>query len=114
MGDIYLHDLLSQVLEKEYPEKKQNCYYEPPANIKMDYPCIIYNMDNTQRVFADNKTYNLRKKYTVTLIDPDPDSNLPYYMMDIPYTSFDRVYSTEGLSHFVFSLYSNLKRFKEE
>ena len=35
----------------------RNVYYEPPANIKMEYPAIVYSRDNIQTRFASNKVF---------------------------------------------------------
>lgn len=103
-----LHDVLCEALGSEY------CYFEPPASIKMKYPCIRYNYSNDQDEFADNIHYRHFKRYTVTIIDRDPDSKIPDRLRELPYCSSDRNYVVDGLSHFVFTLFYSGSRIKEE
>lgn len=79
--------------------------FSPPSSKKMNYPCIKYELDRTDAKFADNLPYATAKKYTVTVIDPNPDSELPEEMLKISFCRFDRTYIADGLNHFVFTLY---------
>lgn len=103
-----LHDILCGVLGSNH------CYFQSPADITMQYPCIRYNYTNDQNDYADNKKFRSYKRYTVTVIDEDPDSEIPDRLKDLPYCSSDRNFSAEGLNHFVFTLFHNGKRIKEE
>lgn len=80
-------------------------YFSPPAGIKMEYPCIVYSVNNDLVHFADNISYHKKKQYTVTIIDEDPDSILPEYLSKFQYCSLDRVFIADGLNHFVYTLY---------
>lgn len=82
-----------------------NVYFQPPETTKLKYPCIVYELSDMETVKADNKKYLVRKRYQVTIIDEDPDSELPDKMIKLPYCRFDRPFSTEDLNHWVFSLY---------
>lgn len=104
-----LHDILCDVLGSSY------CYFEPPADIDMKYPCIVYNYTNDLDVFADNLHYRSSKRYTVTIIDEDPDSIIPSKLKNrFCYCTSDRNYAAEGLNHFVYTLYFNGLRIKED
>lgn len=83
----------------------RNVYFQPPENIKLKYPCIVYELSDIRSVKADNIIYLKNKLYTVTVIDEDPDSEIPNAMVDLPYCDFDRWYATSDLNHWVFSLY---------
>lgn len=82
-----------------------NVYFSPPASISMKYPCIRYEFSNFNTDYADNQNYLVRKRYTATVIDYDPDSELPEEMLKIPYCSSDRSYVVDGLNHFVFTIF---------
>lgn len=114
MGTIPLHDLLSNVLKEVNDKYAKNCYYEPPSNIKIKYPCIIYHLSNDQNRFADNIIHKRYKRYTVTIIDTNPDSKIPDKLQEIPYCSLDRVFSSSGLTNFIYNLFYDGKRIKEE
>lgn len=83
-----------------------NVYYQPPESIKMKYPAIVYSLDKDQHEHADNRIYLYKKRYTVTVIDKDPESEIPdKVLFGFEYCSFDRHYIAENLHHFVYTLY---------
>lgn len=114
MEKIPLHNLLCDVLKKATSSDIVHCYYEPPASIQMVYPCIVYTLDRPINRYADNKRFKIYKSYTVTVIDTDPDSEIPEELQKIPYCTLNSIFSTEGLKHFVHTLYYDGDRFKEE
>lgn len=82
-----------------------NVYFQPPANLTMKYPCIVYLRDDAQTRFAGNKPYTYDKRYQVTVIDTNPDSPIPDKVAALPLCIFDRFFATENLNHDVFNLY---------
>lgn len=114
MGRMPLHDMLCAVLGAPFPDGENHCYFEPPDNIEIKYPCIVYKYVNDLDDYADNLHYNSARRYTVTVIDDDPDSKIPARLKSIPYCSSDRNFTYDGLRHFVFTLYHNGPRIKEE
>lgn len=94
---------LQDILEKISGIK--HAYYAPPTNLTMEYPCIRYELSSIFRRNADNIPYLGAKRYTLTLIDEDPDSPIMMAILQLPYCSFDRFYTADGLNHFVFTLY---------
>lgn len=111
-----LHDTLCGVLGVPIDDKAP-CYFEPPNGFEMSYPCFVYHHTNDRDQYADNKIYKSSKRYTVTIIDEDPDSQLSEKLKAaIPYCSLDRKFSTDGLSHWVHVIYWDGPRFinKEE
>jgi hypothetical protein len=83
----------------------RNVYFQPPANVQMQYPCIVYELDTVESLFADNKPYRHTKRYQVTVIDSDPDSGLPDKIAELPLCSFQRHYTADNLNHDVFNLF---------
>ncbi len=83
----------------------RNVYFQPPADCKMKYPCIVYERSRIEADFADNLPYTFRDRYQVTVIDKDPDSNLPRKVAALPMCSHDRHYTASNLHHDVFNLY---------
>lgn len=45
------------------------------------------------------------KCYKITLIDDDPDSELPDKLETFPLCQFDRFYPADNLNHWVYNLY---------
>lgn len=111
-----LHDLLCEILPGPFPEEEgSHCYFQPPSNTQIYYPCIIYNYTNDLDDFADNIHYRHSKRYTVTIIDEDPDSKIPEKMTQrFPYCTSDRNFADDDLNHFVYTLYYSGPRIKGE
>lgn len=80
-------------------------YFQPPTNVQLEYPCIIYKRDYAQTQFADNSPYNREKRYMVTVIDRDPDSEIPDRVAALPKCLFNRFYTADNLNHDVFNLF---------
>lgn len=83
----------------------RNVYFQPPPNHMIRYPCIVYELADMEIQHADNTVYELNKRYTLTVIDEDPDSPYPDLLIYQPYTAFDRKYVADNLNHFSFNVY---------
>lgn len=83
----------------------RNVYFQPPSTIRMSYPAIVYERIRIDTDHADNQAYFQHPKYSVTVIDPDPDSEIPGRVAKLPMCSFDRHYTADNLNHDVFNLY---------
>lgn len=94
---LQLHELLLTLTP--------NVYFQPPASKDMDYPCIVYMRDSADTQFAGNKPYIYVKRYMVTVIDRNPDSDIPDKVAALPQCLFNRNYPANGLHHDVFNLY---------
>ena len=94
-----LHNRLVEILGS------RNVYFNPPETIKLQYPCIIYNLDNKELVKADNENYLKRNYYNVTLIHPDPVNIIQDMIMDLPYCKFTSFYSVDDLNHYRYQIY---------
>lgn len=80
-------------------------YFQPPSSIHMNYPCIVYNLNNMSTKFANNNPYNVEKQYMITVIDQDPDSTIPDQVAALPKCRFDRHFVNDNLNHNVFVMY---------
>lgn len=94
---LELHEILTGITE--------HVYFQPPANIQVEYPCIVYNVDAARSEFADDGPYRFTKRYAVTVIDRDPDSPIPDKVAALQMCTFDRAFTAENLHHTVFNLY---------
>lgn len=81
-------------------------YYQPPESVKLVYPCIIYERRSGDTRFADNLPYTFTMGYTVTVIDKDPDSDIPLQVAKLPMCRMDRCFTSDNLNHSVFVLYN--------
>lgn len=96
---LKLHEVFVDILGS------RNVYFQPPANVQMKYPCIVYHRDRVATKFADNKPYSRTKRYQVTIIDRDPDSKIPDEVARLPMCEFSRFFIADNLNHDVFNLY---------
>jgi len=94
-----LQTILKTILGTDY------VYFQPPANVQLQYPCIIYHRDFANTEFADNDPYSYTKRYMVIAVDRDPDSAIPDKIADLPMCVFNRFYTADDLNHDVFNLF---------
>ena len=92
-----LHQLLETFAE--------NVYFQPPTNVQLKYPCIIYERDFADTKFADGKPYNHTLRYMITVIDRDPDSSIPGKVASMPMCLFNRFYTVDNLNHDVYNVF---------
>lgn len=96
---------LSEKLNEIMDEVNGHVYYQPPSNLVMSYPCIVYELEDVNIRFADNGPYSLWDRYQATLIRKDPDSPVIRKLLGLPHSSFSRHFATSGLNHDVFVIY---------
>jgi len=94
---LKLHELLESFVD--------NVYFQPPTNIILEYPCIIYKRDYAETEFADNAPYNHVIRYMITVIDRDPDSDIPLKIAALPMSLFNRFYTVDNLNHDVYRVF---------
>lgn len=80
-------------------------YFQPPENLKMVYPAIIYERYNIDINYATNSVFNTTTEYHVTIVDSDPDSLLVDKMSKFKTAQFVRHYATNGLNHDIFKIF---------
>lgn len=80
-------------------------YFQPPENVQMVYPCIVYSRDNADTKFAGNNPYKHTKRYQVIVIDRNPDSDIPDKIAALPMCTFSRFFVADNLNHDVYILY---------
>lgn len=82
-----------------------NVYFQPPADRKMEYPCIVYKRDNADTSFANNNPYRYEQRYQVTFIAKDPSESTRLKIAALPTCVNVRHYTVKNLNHDVFTLY---------
>lgn len=92
-------------LQNLLEEITTNVYFQPPTNIQIQYPCIVYKRDFADTKFADNQPYAYKRRYMVTVIDQNPDSEIPGKVAALPMSLFNRFYTVDNLNHDVYSVY---------
>lgn len=97
---IKLHEELCEILGTRH------VYFNPDTNVRMKFPCIIYNTSVGRAHNADNQNYLFCDSYNVTVVDQDPDSQIP----DAVLKHFRKIrrgspFIADGLHHSPFVLY---------
>ena len=96
---IQLHQILVDLLGST------NVYFQPPSTVQMKFPCIIYSRDARDQKFADNILYLGKNRYSISVVDKNPDSDIPDKVGALPLTSFSQHYVVDNLNHDVYSTY---------
>lgn len=94
-----LHELLVALLGSN------NVYFQPPEDTKLTYPCLIYYLNDHKFVYANNKPYKGTKRYQLTFIGRDPDSDVHDKIVALPLCRFERSFTTSFLTHYVYNIF---------
>lgn len=100
MDQPQIQDLLEDLAGDSY-----TVYFAPDENVKMKYPCIVYQRDYADTKFADNKPYAHKKRYQVTVITQEPDDPVPDKVAMLPMSTFNRFFASEYLNHDIYNVY---------
>lgn len=80
-------------------------YFQPPDGRQLSYPAIVYSRNFRKNEFADNSQYVGTWRYTVIVIDRNPDGTLVELVATLPMTSHVRWFAHDNLNHDVFYVY---------
>lgn len=86
-------------------EARRHVYYQPPASVRLQYPCVVYRLDDMPIIHANNRPYHWDHAYQLTVIDRDPESEIREKMAELPTCRFQRAYVADNLHHYVFRVY---------
>ena len=82
-----------------------NVYFQPPENLKLRYPCILYELENMKATHANNSPYAVHYHYSLTVIDRDPESAIARKIAQLPMCRHERHFVNDNLHHDVFTIY---------
>lgn len=99
LSRLRLHNMLEKALGSN------KVYYQPPENVKLEYPCIVYHVSNGNTNFASNLPYKFNIFYQVLFISRDPDDEIREKIAMLPTCRYDRAYKANDLNYDVFRLY---------
>lgn len=94
---------LKKVLEGILGSKE--VYFQPPSNIHMKYPAIIFEREDIQNTFADNLVYKQDTAYKVTVMDKNPNSEIVKEVSLIPTARYVQFFVTNNLNHDIFIIF---------
>ena len=101
MSRLDLHERLCTLIGS------RNVYFQPPETLEMLFPCLIYSTNDLDTKWAGNRPYGIRKAYSIVYVDPDPDSDVPDRLAELPLCRFNRFYTSDNLNHWAFTLYDS-------
>ena len=97
---LSLHEKLVELIGND------NVYFQPPASVKMSYPCVVYNVGVGNAKYASDSLYSYTHRYDVTFIYKKPNIDIiEQVLITLPRSSVSRTYCVENLNHYVFSVY---------
>ena len=83
----------------------ENVYFQPPENLLLKYPAIVYSRSDIRNRPADDIVYSQFTFYDLTVIDKNPDSLLVYAVASLPRCKFGRHYKSDNLNHDTFTIF---------
>lgn len=95
-------------MQEEFEELigSKSVFYNPPASLRLSYPCIKYSLSGIRSKRADNMNYNNLNRYKVMVIDTNPDSDIHVKLLShFKMCTFDTEYVADNLYHRVLTLY---------
>ena len=83
----------------------RNVYFQPPASMKLKYPCVVYSLKNVNTRAASNDVYKQDISYELILVDANPESEIFKKMLKVLQFKYKNHYVSENLNHYVFESY---------
>lgn len=83
----------------------ENVYFQPPENLLLKYPAIVYSRSDIRNRPADDMVYSQFTFYDLTVIDKNPDSLLVYAVASLPRCKFGRHFKSDNLNHDTFTIF---------
>lgn len=81
-------------------------HWQPGASTSLKYPCIVYELPRSDTVKADNRTYLIHDRYSVTHIyKDDASSKKDDILNSFEMISHDSRQIVDGLYHDYFTVY---------
>lgn len=95
-----------QGLHSELLKFIPNVYFQPPSNIQMSYPCIVYNKAGKYNLMGNDELYFSMQEYRLMLIERDPDSTVADEIVKhFRNCRIDQYYTVNNLNHTTLELY---------
>lgn len=98
---LVLQEKLEEILGSNH------VYFQPPEDIRLVYPCIIYERSGINAPYADNDNYYYLFEYDVMYISQNPDTNdfIMRMLKEFRHCRYERHFVSDNLNHETFVLY---------
>lgn len=97
-------DDLDAQLRACFGSEKPHVYFNPPENLKMEYPAIRYSRTGGRNIHASNAVHAQTNTYKIVVIDRDSDSLIARAVRRIPHCAKGTEYKSDNLYHFQFTI----------
>ena len=102
---LKLHNALCDILSLSKQRTRVSCLFSTTIIGKNEIPRHVYALDDIENTFANDGVYLSARKYSVTVIDSDPDNSLVDKVASMPTSRFNRHYTKDNLNHDVFEIF---------
>ena len=98
---LYLHS----ALETAFPDL--NLYYRPPGNLKLEYPCIVYEPKSPEPAYSNNSAYVIGTRFQLTFLSTLPGYSDVRNIYSVPgiIVGNTQVYVSSNVVHDVFTIF---------
>lgn len=81
-------------------------YFQPPESLKLEYPCVVYELSDVSTKKANDKLYLHKKRYDLLYITKAADDvTYDKILHNFELVTFDRYYRSDNLHHYAITLY---------
>ena len=84
---VNMHELLEQLFPLH---QEPHVYFQPPQNTRIQYPCIVYKLNDMPTNWAGNLPYKWERAYEMTYISEDPQDPMVEKLIALRVTKFIR------------------------
>lgn len=82
-----------------------NVYFQPPSNLQMKYPCMVYSRSGKYNLLADDILYLSNQQYQLTVIDRKADSTIADEVEAyLQYCRITNYFTVDNLHHITLDL----------
>lgn len=86
--------------------QNKHVYFQPPASVKLIYPCVIYTIGDGDTKHANDSIYQYVNSYSLMFIYKQPNIDIiENVLKEFQMCKFDRTYCSDNLYHYVFTIY---------
>lgn len=94
-----------KILESVISPYGGNVYFQPPENIKLKFPCILFEVSSMDLTHADNTLYERVIQFSVMYISKTTNEDVVDKLTALPYSWFERHFVQDGLNHYIFRIF---------
>lgn len=82
-----------------------NVYHQPPENLALRFPAIIYSRTDYDVAHADDIPYHVTRQWQVSVVSQEPSNAIVDALMKWPMTTFKASYVVDRMRHDVVNIY---------